>query len=360
MAREETKTELMVGLFLLIGLLLLGGVILQFGNVRDWLRDKYSITVTFSDASGIGSGSIVTLGGARVGVVEKRPELNESFTGVDVPIALFKGVEVPEGSVFRVANIGLMGDAFIEILPPAELTGRFIQPGAALVGDTGTGIEALAGTVRDVGSMATLVMEDIRGSVAELTASLTTVNEGLLAQQNVEHVSKALASLESALGRFDQEVLGDDNVTAVNEALTGVRDAARGLGEAIDGLQPALEKLDGTLDELPEAMADARAAIQRFGNAAETIEDTAKTLQVAGTELATALGLVHKGDGLIAALLTDEELKTEFKFLISNMRQRGVLFYRDVEGRGDDDDVRPGPQGTFPGSTSSRPGQRRR
>ncbi len=360
MAREETKTELMVGLFLLIGLLLLGGVILQFGNVREWFKDKYSITVTFSDASGIGNGSVVTLGGARVGVVEKRPELNESFTGVDVPIALFKGVQVPEGSVFRVANIGLMGDAFIEILPPAERTAQFIQPGDELVGDTGTGIEALAGTVRDVGSMATLVMEDIRGSVAELTASLTTVNEGILAQQNVEHVSKALASLDSALGRFDQEVLGDENVAAVNEALTGVRDAAKTLGEAIEGLQPTLDKLDGTLDELPEAMADAREAIRRFGNAAETIEETAKSLQVAGGELATALGLVHKGDGLIAALLTDEDLKTEFKFLISNMRQRGVLFYRDIEGRADDDEVETGPRGTFPGSTNTRTGQRRR
>lgn len=359
MAREETKTELLVGLFLLVGLLMLGTVVLQFGNVREWFRDKYSITVTFADASGIRSGSVVTLGGARVGVVESRPALNADLTGVEVPVSLFRGVEVPEESIFRVSNIGLMGDAFIEIIPPLERTDRFIQPGAELTGDSGSGLEALTGTVRDVGSMATLVMEDIRGSVEQLTASLGKINEGLLTKENVEHVSKALASLESALGRFDEELLGDENLTAVNEMLSDVRDAAKVLGEAIEGLGPALESLGGTLEELPEAMADAREAIRSFGNAAATIEDTAKSVQQAGRELATALGLVHRGDGLIAALLTDEELKTEFKFLISNIRQRGVLFYRDVEGRAGEE-VEQGAPAIFPGGPTTRPGQRRR
>jgi phospholipid/cholesterol/gamma-HCH transport system substrate-binding protein len=37
-----------------------------------------------------------------------------------------------------------------------------------------------------------------------------------------------------------------------------------------------------------------------------------------------------EGDGVIAALLTNRELGDNIKALISNLRQRGLLFYRDT------------------------------
>ena len=42
---------------------------------------------------------------------------------------------------------------------------------------------------------------------------------------------------------------------------------------------------------------------------------------------------LRSGDGLLPALMKDPELKDEFKTLITNLRQHGVLFYRDSAGK---------------------------
>jgi phospholipid/cholesterol/gamma-HCH transport system substrate-binding protein len=95
MIDSDKKTEMLVGLFLFVGLLLLGGLILQFGRVREVFKDTYHLRVAFANASGIKEGSPVFLGGSRVGKVDKKPALNETFTGVIIDCRTLQRREDP-------------------------------------------------------------------------------------------------------------------------------------------------------------------------------------------------------------------------------------------------------------------------
>ena len=117
MIDSDKKTEMLVGLFLLVGLLLLGGLILMFGRVREVFKDTYHLHVSFPNASGIKEGSPVFLGGSRVGKVDKKPQLNDTFTGVILDLELFRDVMVPADATFGIGSAGLMGDALVEIKP---------------------------------------------------------------------------------------------------------------------------------------------------------------------------------------------------------------------------------------------------
>jgi hypothetical protein len=57
--------------------------------------------------------------------------------------------------------------------------------------------------------------------------------------------------------------------------------------------------------------------------------DAGKTVQAAGKVMNAALS----GNGLLAMLLTNKDLANDLRALIGNLRQRGVLFYRDSAAR---------------------------
>jgi phospholipid/cholesterol/gamma-HCH transport system substrate-binding protein len=85
MSEAKSKTEILVGLFLLIGLGLLGALIVTFGRFDDRFAGHYSLTVIFDDAAGLIRGSEVRMGGARIGKVSGEPELTDEVK-VRVPI----------------------------------------------------------------------------------------------------------------------------------------------------------------------------------------------------------------------------------------------------------------------------------
>ncbi len=70
----------------------------------------------------------------------------------------------------------------------------------------------------------------------------------------------------------------------------------------------------------------------RMGSAKEAADkvqlavgDARKTIQAAGQNHEGS----HAGDGLLAMLLTNEEVADNLRALISNLRRHGILFYRD-------------------------------
>jgi phospholipid/cholesterol/gamma-HCH transport system substrate-binding protein len=62
-------------------------------------------------------------------------------------------------------------------------------------------------------------------------------------------------------------------------------------------------------------MVTADTALKSIDKTATTLGETAKDLK--------------RGNGLLPALLGDEQLKKEFKDLISNLKEHGVLFYKN-------------------------------
>ncbi len=298
---DEKGVEIKVGLFVLAGLVLIAWMTLSFSRFGEGLRSNYSITVEFENASGLLKDSNVLLNGAKVGWVSSEPIITndpvalEKATGVEVTLQIYSNINIPTGSRFQVGSSGLMGDRFVNVLPPAEISGESIEPGSVLAGSREAGLDDLTREGTDL-------MVDLRNTVSN-------INEVVV--------------------RLDQEILSEGNVEDVDVMLASFRDSSENVKETTSALAESGERIDEILDNANRTVLRADEAMLSAKLAGE---DVRVAMQNARDALATVNTLVEQtsaGKGIIGRLIADEELGANLEALIYNLKEHGVIFYRD-------------------------------
>src|SRR4029077_8675083 len=94
------------------------------------------------------------------------------------------------------------------------------------------------------------------------------------------------------------------------------------LNATTQSLSESSKKLEGVVDKADSAMASVR---KDADDLQMVIADARKTVQSATQVFREAT----QGKGLLAALLTNQDLANDLRALIGNLRAHGVLFYRD-------------------------------
>ncbi len=314
MEERNKKTELLVGLFLFIGLLLIGGLILEFSTVREVLKSTYTLTTLFPDGSGISDGTPVMLGGSKIGKVKDKPKLNERFTGVIITLEVYNTVKIPDDAKFGIATAGLLGDSFVEIKPTGKEPKGFVQPGATINGEANK-LSSLQNTAEAVAKKVDVALDDIRDAVKDIRTTLGKLNNGVLGEDSVKDLKETFKHLNSAMTRLDEKTLGDETTKDLKEAIASIKDAANSLDVTVKKFDETPQKINKVVDKAHEVMNTADSALKTVDKTAANFSDTAQDLR--------------KGKGLLPALMNDPELKQEFKELIANLKQHGVIFYRD-------------------------------
>jgi phospholipid/cholesterol/gamma-HCH transport system substrate-binding protein len=278
MNRHERGLEFKVGAFVFVGLAMLGALVVQFGRLGEGFKTYYAITVRFNDASGLLKGSDVLLAGARIGKVAGGPRLVHEGNGVAVPLKIYDYIKVPQGSKFTVGSSGLLGDRFVNVTLPAGQPKAYLPPNAYISGARETGID-------DLTRGGNALVNDLRGAVQKIDTTVTRFNQDTLSSANMENLKSSMEHLNQATGA---------------------------LAESSKKLDGVIEKTDSTMDSAKKAADDLQNAIA----------DTRKVLRTA-----------TEGKGLLATLLTNQELANDLHALISNLRAHGVLFYRDTAAK---------------------------
>ena len=268
MNRHERGLEFKVGIFVFIGCAALAGLVVKFGKLGEGIKTYYQLTVRFQDASGLLTNSDVLLGGAKIGRVAGGPRLIRDKPGVAVPLRIYDYVQLPLGSKFSVGSSGLLGDRFVTVTPPTGLPTGYIPKGAFIDGTRESGFD-------DLTRQGSELVGDLRTTVKKL-------NQETLSTQNLENLKSTMEHL--------------------NQATTALAQSSK--------------KLDGVIDQAGSTMASAKQAADSLQNA---IADARKVLRNA-----------MQGKGLVAALLNDQGLANDLHALITNLREHGVLFYRDT------------------------------
>ncbi|PYL53372.1 MAG: hypothetical protein DMF29_08570 [Verrucomicrobia bacterium] len=281
MNRHERGLEFKVGVFVFAGLAMLGALVVQFGRLGEGFKTYYALTIRFSDASGLLKGSDVLLAGARIGKVSDGPRLVREGNGVAVPLKIYDYVKIPEGSKFMVGSSGLLGDRFVSVTMPPGVPTKFLQPNAYLNGTRETGIDDIT---REGGAL----VGDLRGVVQKIDTTMTRLNEEMLSKQTAENFKSSVAHLNEATGAF---------------------------AESAKKLGPVVEKADSAMDSTKKAADD----------------------------LQKVMASATQGKGLLAALLTNQELASDLRALVANLRAHGVLFYRDTAAK-IDNTAKPSPK----------------
>jgi len=115
---------------------------------------------------------------------------------------------------------------------------------------------------------------DLRGVVQKIDATVTRLNEDMLSKETAENLRSSVAHL--------------------NEATTAFAESSKKLGGVVDKADSAMDSTRKAADDLQKVMSSAT-----------------------------------QGKGLLAALLTNQELANDLRALVSNLREHGILFYRD-------------------------------
>ncbi len=146
---DERHVEIKVGLFVLIGIILIAVMTLSFSRLGEGLRENYLIVVEFENASGLLKDSNVLFNGARIGWVSSIPTITndpvalQKATGVRVELQIYSDVGIPSESQFQVGSSGLLGDRFVDVIPPSEVSGELLEAGTTVAGSRQAGIDDL-------------------------------------------------------------------------------------------------------------------------------------------------------------------------------------------------------------------------
>lgn len=307
MSVSENRTELYVGLFVFIGLAVMSVLILQFGRFGDRLKDSYPLHVNFEDATGIFDGVDVRLGGVKIGSVSGRARPDPSLRGVVVDLVIFSDYQIPRNGEIRIRTSGLMGDSYVGVEIPHPSAKEFFQPDETVDGVSGGDLEDLTNTAEELSSKAKTLLDEVTVTVKEVRKSVDTLN--------------------SALGKFDNDVLGDENIENVKVAIANLR-------ETSEKISDASEKFGPVIDETRSAVRNANGAFESAQEIVIQLEPVIDDFEKAAKGASVTVDKFNHGDGLLTALLNDAELRAEFTALIANLRNHGVLRYKDSAGSG--------------------------
>jgi phospholipid/cholesterol/gamma-HCH transport system substrate-binding protein len=324
------KTELLVGLFLLVGLVMVGGIILQFGSIRESLQSTYRLKVTFPNAPGVKQGSPVFLGGSRIGKVRTTPMLKPDSSGVVLELEIYADKLVPRDATFSVGTVGLMGDALIEIKiaeKEGPITDFYPTDYADIIeGNKSGGLSGLQETAESAAKKVDVALDDVKAALVDVKAAMKKVNEGALSDQVIGDFRESMEHLKNTMTRVDEKVLDDENATNLKAAINDIKDAASSFKKTATNLEATSAKIGPMVDKLDPAIAKADKVMTSADEALASVKKGAE-------DFASVARAMRTGNGLIPALLNDPELKNEFSDLISNLKRRGVLFYRDAAAK---------------------------
>jgi phospholipid/cholesterol/gamma-HCH transport system substrate-binding protein len=298
MSIERKKSvEFFVGLFLLIGFSVIATMIVTFGRAGRGMEERYNLRIRFPNASGLVKGSSVLLSGANIGDVSQAPTLTGENYEVEVGLSIRKAVKVPRTAIFQIRSAGMLGDAYVDVVPPGEFTpADFAEPNELITGKRTGGFDDLTSKGSQV--MDTLnrdVLKKVSATLDEIKATTVNLNEKLLSEKNLTNVEGTFQNLKTTT----------DDLTKTIKDLDGMIGRAH---EVVDSAKGTMKTIDGAAGDLRLTLGDFR-----------------KTSESARTLVTKATG----GEGALGTLISDKQTAEDLKALISNMRRSGVLWYKN-------------------------------
>ena len=305
MSTERKGIEIYVGLFLFIGIATIAVMVVVFGRVGEGFAKTYPLILQFPNASGLVKDSDVLLAGARIGKVATHPKLIGSLYAVEVTLKIREEIQVPRTAQFLVGSSGLLGDRYVDVIPPQHFSEKdMADPNERIIGTRAGGLD-------DLTQKGGVVMDQLGKELEEIQKITADLRSGLLSEQNMKNLSETFANLKT---------------TSAN------------LNESMKKLDPIFAKADAAMDSAKGTMKTAESAAAEFK---KTVEEFRKVAGSAGKTMDSAKGLVdsgkslidkaNNGQGALGLLLSDKQTADNLRALIANSRRSGFIFYKDRE-----------------------------
>lgn len=299
MSTARSKTEILVGLFLVLGFGVITCMVIVFGKTGEGSKTSYKLTVEFPNASGLAKGANVLLAGANIGRVVSGPDLAGSTYKITATLAIRDDVKLPRQARFIIGSSGLLGDRFVDVqLPEGFTLNDPLKDGEYVAPVQGAG----AGGLAELADKGSVVMDRLVKEIEHIEVLTLRLQDGLLHERNLKNIELTFENLKETTAHFREASLTLDSV--VHKA-----------GTLIETTQGTVKTYDTTATDLKEAIVDMRKMIE---SATKAVDNTSVLVKKAG-----------EGEGPLGTLIADKKMAEDLKALASNLRRSGVLFYKD-------------------------------
>lgn len=337
----SSTRHLILGIFFLTSLSLLAVYTLWLYELS-WFGDRQILTVEFPEANGLRSGDTVRVAGMKVGRVTDMsfvPEADIDKRIVAV-LSLETPVELHEDYHIRIEETTLLGGRDIDIetgTPGTPMVPDLSQQ--RLRGEVALSIfDSLGGVIEDNRES----LQNILGNLDNLVSDASD-GRGLLGKlfRDEELANRVSAAIDDFQGTFDNL----NAITSDVQAGQGTVGKILKNEELYEKLVVLVDDANGTISSLKVAAADLAAGKGALGallydevmeaQLAQIMEDTRAIVDRIRSGEGTVGGLIYddklirnferlsgdmlEGDGLVAALINDQEMRDRAKSAVTNL-----------------------------------------
>lgn len=264
------STEAKVGSVTLVALALLAYMIIHLGGFT--FGDKgYPVTAVFNQVNGLKEGNLVRYAGVEVGRVKA---VTVAPDGVNVILTINPDVQIPEGAHFTIGTDGLLGEKFINIIPPPNSSG-IIPPNAVVRGEMPQDLDQLIAT-------ADKVLIDIQKLVQSLNDVLGDENVRASLKDsalNARAITDNLKNMTAAMAR-----MAEQNEADVGTMVTNMKYMSASLRD----VTARVDNMVANLDNDGETARDLRETIENIKTTSVRVEKMAASLEGVVTDPETS------------------------------------------------------------------------
>ena len=142
-----------------------------------------------------------------------------------------------------------------------------------------------------------------------------------------------LQELEAPIKDVKVRVLSEENLTNLQKSFANVHEITESLKKTAHGMDEVVEKAKGAADTFKSVGTSAKGSIDSAATDLKgALADVRKAAATASKALESARALMNSassGKGALGLLLSDKETADNLKTFLRNLRERGVLWYKD-------------------------------
>ena len=299
-----------VGVFMLIVLAILGYFILKIEDVQiGHGTGARKVTAIFDSVAGLDNKSAVRVAGVRVGKVSNiklRPDGK-----AEVTLDIDPDVILHPGAIAHVANLGLLGEKYIELDPgPANAPVIPQEQTVVLHGSQPASMD-------DITNQVAAIANDVKA----ITASLRGVMTGPTGEQRLVDIVENVRSITAQM----RDLIAA-NRTNVDATMANARVVSESLRVEIPRLASAIDhmatQMSGTVGENRE---DVRHIVENLRTLSADLKTTSDNLNA-------VTGQIRSGEGTVGKLLYSNEAHDRLTAALGSV-ESGVNELRNTLGR---------------------------
>ena len=338
--RKKTATmELAIGATIIAGVIILIVMLMAWGNTTSILGRHYRIIVNMTNVGGLKEGAPVKLGGLQIGRVSTI-QIRPGGTDMELVLDIDEDRLLPRDSTAKVSTAGLVGDAFMEIIPgkSAEMVKRSTTVAEAqhIESSPLPDLSELMVKVNEFGDQLTILTTNLNDIVGDAqfrknVKSLVTNIDGVAYQanlilqrgqgviDNLELASNNVAELSTTLKASVEEITAD--VEKVTDKAIEIADTAKEtigtVKEAADIAKTTIEKTSTTIENIDGGVTEARQALANTIGNPKFAEDLTKTI---GNINAVTAALAKRKDAIDSLLVNVDALTADLRVISGHVK----------------------------------------